>query len=364
MQAPEGRHWNGQISGFYVGYSAAGSSQEHYKVIETQRKAHQEDGDRYEAHLTNLLRSTRYSAYVKALNSRGRGPASDAVLVKTLDDVPPTAPSLQVHSSTTSSITISWSLLNSLGASGVSQFVMYYKKLTSNQEWKEVPIVTKEMTHTIAGLECGQSYEFYMTAHNSVGKSEPSAPVLGRTQGAPPISPRQGDLFAKVTTTEAVINLSAWRSSECVIREFVIRIRAKNDRDWIVLTSRHSNSITSGISSSSSSHQAALSPLTASASSLSVLSSSHVSGSSGLSLTSGVFSATENFFFIRNLLPQTAYELEVTARNQAGTTQAQYEFYTKTLGKRRRRRDLCFPCAASKWERGERETISPQVTAI
>lgn len=314
-------------------------------MIETQRKAHQEDGDRYEAHLTNLLRSTRYSAYVKALNSRGRGPASEAVLVKTLDDVPPTAPSLQVHSSTTSSITIAWSLLNSLGASGVSQFIMYYKKLTSNQEWKEVPITTKEMTHTIAGLECGQSYEFYMTAHNSVGKSEPSAPVLGRTQGAPPISPRQGDLFAKVTTTEAVINLSAWRSSECVIREFVIRIRGKNDRDWIILTSRHSNSITS----SSSGHQTALSPLTASsaASSLSVLSSSasHVSGSSGHSLTSGVFSATENFFFIRNLLPQTAYELEVTARNQAGTTQAQYEFYTKTLGKRRRkRRDLPLAC--------------------
>ena len=51
-------------------------------------------------------------------------------------------------------------------------------------------------------------------------------------------------------------------------------------------------------------------------------------------MTSGIFSATENFFFIRNLKPQTAYELEVTARNQAGTTQAQYEFYTKTLGKK------------------------------
>lgn len=303
-------------------------------MIEVQRKGHQEDGDRYEAHLTNLMRSTRYSAYVKALNSRGRGPASEEVVVKTLDDVPPTAPSLQVHSSTTSSITISWSFLNSLGASGVSQFVLYYKKLTSNQEWKEVPITTKDMTHTIAGLECGQSYEFYMTAHNSVGKSEPSTPVLGRTQGAPPISPRQSDLFAKVTTTEAVINLSAWRSSECVIREFVIRIRTKNDREWIVLTSRHSmsNAITSSSSSSRSDEDPLSSLAASSSSSLSVLSSSssHVSGSH--SLTSGIFSATENFFFIRNLLPQTAYELEVTARNQAGTTQAQYEFYTKTLG--------------------------------
>ena len=340
-QAPEERHWNGQISGFYVGYSVTGSSQEHYKVIETSKKGRQNDADRFEAHLTNLLRSTRYSAYAKAFNSRGRGPASEEVVVKTLDDVPPTAPSLQIHSASTSSITISWSFLNSLGASGVSQFILYYKKLTSNLDWKEMPITTKEMTHTIGNLECGQSYEFYMTAHNSVGKSEPSAPVLGRTQGSPPISPRQSDLFAKITTSEAVINLSAWRASECVIREFVIRIRTKNDRDWIVLTSRHSNTISNGISSfpssSSSSTSAATSSLTAaslqpssSSSSSSSSSPSQVSGS----VTSGIFSPTENFFFIRNLLPQTAYELEVTARNQAGTTQAQYEFYTKTLGKK------------------------------
>ena len=175
--------------------------------------------------------------------------------------------------------------------------------------------------HTIEGLECGQAYEFYMTAHNSVGKSEPSAAVVGRTQGSPPISPRQADLFARITPTEAVINLSSWRASECAIRDFLIRIRTKSDRDWILLTSRHSSGISSGTSAATSSLQPASS------------SSSSAQVSASASLASGVFSVTENFFFIRNLLPQTAYELEVTARNQAGATQAQYEFYTKTLGK-------------------------------
>ena len=229
------------------------TSKKHYKVIETSKKGtlmemNPEAGrqvsspdsfDRYEAHLTNLQRSTRYTAYVKAFNVKGKGPPSDPVIVKTLDDVPPTAPSLSLHSSSASSITISWSVLNSLRVTGVQKFILYYKKLNSNHDWREVPIHSPSMTHTIGNLECGTAYEFFMTAHNSVGKSEPSVPLVARSQGSIPSSPRSSEVFAKIAPTEAVINLSSWKASECLITDFSIRIRSKASfASRIIISSR------------------------------------------------------------------------------------------------------------------------------
>lgn len=370
MQAPAEELWNGHISGFYVGYfpltpSGMTGSQEHFKVIETSKRSPSgnsngagNSNDRFEAHLTNLLRSTRYSAYVKAFNSKGKGPSSDAVVVKTLDDVPPTAPSLTLTSSSTSSITISWTSINSMGSSplGASQFILYYKRLTSNSEWTEVPITSKDMSYTIDNLDCGVSYEFYMTAHNSVGKSEPSVPLVARTLGSPPATPQQSQVFAKISPTEVVINLSSWKTSECHVSDFTIRIRQKGTGggEWVVLAPRGPQSLTTSQSSSQSSPSSPSSPSIYSPSSSqsstpsflssqslsSMSSTSQVSMTSGQgstisssSITSGSFSPTESFFFIRNLLPQTSYELEVTAKNAAGVSHSQFDFYTKSLGK-------------------------------
>jgi len=273
--------------------------------------------------------------------------------VKTLDDVPPTAPSLTLTSSSTSSITISWTSINSMGSSplGASQFILYYKRLSSNSEWTEVPITSKDMSYTMDNLDCGVSYEFYMTAHNSVGKSEPSVPLVARTLGSPPATPQQSQVFAKISPTEVVINLSSWKTSECHVSDFTIRIRQKGTGggEWVVLTPRGSQSLTTSQSSSQSSpsspsifspssSQSSSTPSFLSSQSLSSVSStSQVSMTSGQgskissSITSGSFSPTESFFFIRNLIPQTPYELEVTAKNAAGVSHSQFDFYTKSL---------------------------------
>lgn len=294
--------------------------------------------DRYEAHLTNLQRSTRYTAYVRAFNSKGRGPPSEQVTVKTLDDVPPTAPSLFIEKTSPSSVTIAWNYLNSIQSTSnsVSQFILYYKKQHSpHGDWIERPISTKDTSYRVEQLDCGTSYEFYMTAHNSVGKSEPSSPVVGSTLGSSPVSPKSSDLLAKVYATECVLNLSTWRTNECPIKEFAVRIRVKSESafksEWILLTSKHSMSSTLSSSLHGDLPVNSQVSTSSSASSLLVLPSSVPSSS--ISLTTGSFSQSENYFFIRNLMPQSLYEIEVTARNQAGTTQAQYEFNTKSLGK-------------------------------
>lgn len=305
-------------------------SQEYFKVIETSRRSTSDNGngsnDRHEAQLTNLQRSTRYSVYVRAFNSKGKGPPSETVVVKTLDDVPPTAPSLTLKSSTTSSITISWTTINtasfSSSLSGVTQFILHYKRLTPNSEWIEVPITTKDMSYTIDNLDCGVSYEFYMIAHNSVGKSEPSAPLVTRTLGAPPGTPQQSQVFAKISPTQAVINLSAWKTAECLVNDFSLRIRQKGtvEREWLVLTPKGSISLTTSQSPS----QSLSSPVPQLLNQ--VIPSSETSGS---------FSPVESFFYIRNLMSQTPYEVEVTAKCQGcqGVSHSQYEFYTKSFGK-------------------------------
>lgn len=221
---------------------------------------------------------------MRAFNAKGRGPPSEEVTVKTLDDVPPTAPALRIHLTTSSSITLAWTQLTSVGAGGISQFTLYQRKLAGGQRetWKEQPIATKEMLFAIHNLECGQAYEFYMTAHNSVGKSEPSATVIGRTEGAPPLSPHLDDMLVRVSAHEALINLAKWKSGGCPLAFFSLRLRPKAARDWLVLSARHSS--------------------------------------------------WQDNFHIRNLQAGQAYDLEVVAHNSAGATQAQYELHTKSLG--------------------------------
>ena len=80
------------------------------------------------AHLTNLQRSTTYLVWIQALNSRGPGPQSHAITVKTLDDVPPSAPALRVQSATPNSITIVWPMLSNF-LSSANQYSLFYRRV-------------------------------------------------------------------------------------------------------------------------------------------------------------------------------------------------------------------------------------------
>ena len=77
----------GVIRGYYVGYKVADSPNVDqiskdfiYKTLEVKN-----DGFVEECTVTELTRSTKYQIIVQAYNSKGAGPSSEAVFVKTLD---------------------------------------------------------------------------------------------------------------------------------------------------------------------------------------------------------------------------------------------------------------------------------------
>ncbi|KAI2804322.1 hypothetical protein BLOT_003303 [Blomia tropicalis] len=300
-KSPKKSNWNGEISGYYIGYRAENSDTDLYKTVEN----NDENGNgKFESHITNLHRSTVYEAWVQAFNARGTGPRSELVLVRTLADVPPSAPLLRLHSSTIDSITISWSPA-AFGSRFSNDLTLYYRpyqptnehstinggtvlrtlpsQLTPNT-WRDISILEPSGRHTVSSLECGRAYEFFATAHNSVGKSEPSTPLVARTRGDAPSPPPRGDLLADMNAHGAMINLLNWKSNECQISHFSMRIRTK--------------------------------PLTGSSQTWSVLAMHH--------------NPRENFI-LRKLAPNTAYEIEVTAHSSAGSTQVIHHFVTANI---------------------------------
>lgn len=80
------------------------------------------------AHLTNLQRSTTYLVWIQAVNNRGSGPQSHAITVKTLDDVPPSAPALRIQSTSANSISIAWSMLSNF-VSSANQYSLFYRRV-------------------------------------------------------------------------------------------------------------------------------------------------------------------------------------------------------------------------------------------
>lgn len=260
---------------------------------------------KFESHITNLHRSTVYEAWVQAFNVRGTGPRSELVLVRTLADVPPSAPLLRLHSSTTESITISWSPA-SFGSRSSNDLTLYYRPYQPTSEhstvnggtvlrsaatnltpntWLDISILEPHGRHTVSSLECGRAYEFFATAHNSVGKSEPSTPLVARTRGDAPSPPPRGDLLSEVNLYGALVNLLNWKNNDCPISHFSLRIRSKpigasSAQSWSVLAMHHS--------------------------------------------------PRENYV-LRKLAPNTAYELEVTAHSSAGSTQVIHHFVTANV---------------------------------
>lgn len=88
---------------------------------------HEQHLSSFSALLTNLLRNTNYAISVQAFNSRGTGPASEPVMVRTLVIDPPRAPKLYLLHATNSSIQLEWrpisqAALSSLRTSSGQQF--------------------------------------------------------------------------------------------------------------------------------------------------------------------------------------------------------------------------------------------------
>lgn len=82
MQPPKHIESFGSVTGYYVGYKQINSDRPvTFKTVDSHTHS------KLEVVVTNLKRSTAYAFSVQAFNSKGAGPTSADVVVKTLDKV-------------------------------------------------------------------------------------------------------------------------------------------------------------------------------------------------------------------------------------------------------------------------------------
>ncbi|KAH0954098.1 hypothetical protein HN011_010881, partial [Eciton burchellii] len=213
--------------------------------------------------------SGNYTCQVE--NSQG----SDKLHYTLTVQVPPSAPVLYVTSSTSSSVLLHWKSENNGGAP-LTGYTLYYR--TTHGTLDELQLSRHATSHELKGLLCGNTYQLYLTSHNSIGSS-PSSPVLSvRTQGqAPGIPPAAA--FLNPNSTTLVLRLHVWPDNGCPIKYFVVQYRPVNEFHWTLV----SNSV-----------------------------------------------KMQRRFVVTNLAPSSVYQLKVEAHNVAGSNQAEFTFVTLT----------------------------------
>lgn len=83
FQPPKKETWNGNISGYHVGYKIYNSTDPHvYKSIQMLKYY----DDELSLQLTGLHKFTRYGIVLKAFNDHGNGPDSDDIVAMTAED--------------------------------------------------------------------------------------------------------------------------------------------------------------------------------------------------------------------------------------------------------------------------------------
>lgn len=268
----------GRVTGYYVGYRQTGSAESFvYKTLLTDSDKR---GTEEEEHvtLTGLRRDTAYEVTVQAYNGKGTGPASEVLQVQTLQSDPPAAPVLAISAVTSSSIVLTWSQSEQDNVQG---YVLHQRKQADGEEWEQLRLPGDRRSHSRDRLACGTKYQFFLSAFNSIGRSEPASEVLSvKTEGTAPVAPDRDSLIHATNATTATLALDAWHDGACPLSSFALSVRP---------------------------HKSQSSPRL-------------------VRLLGGERSHT-----LTDLLPATQYDLRLTAANEAGSTVAQYSFQTHSL---------------------------------
>ncbi|CAN8020342.1 unnamed protein product [Ixodes persulcatus] len=273
-EPPKEEDWNGHLKGYYISYRPVGSSDQYYHKTVDVHNPHQ----RQEIHLTNLRLSMSYSVTIQAFTSKGAGPMSQEVLVKTLDDVPPSPPTLEVVSVTTSSVTLGWSLKTSFG-NPVTVVRFYLQKYI-----EPVMKLQKRALLIMHSASAGSPSEPSVTCNIMMPlqnlRNYRTALLLHFPPCPPtaPLSPSKEE-FIQASQRHATLSLRSWKSGGCELLDFSVRLRQGGPpQAWANLAE-------------------------------------------GLP-------ANQSQFLLRNLTPGATYHVHVVAKSTAGATEAQYEFAT------------------------------------
>ncbi|GIY19226.1 down syndrome cell adhesion molecule-like protein Dscam2 [Caerostris darwini] len=148
------------------------------------------------------------------------------------------------------------------------------------RDWHEVHLTGDRSSYTLHELQCGTSYSFYLVAFNSAGHGNSSEIISAKTEGTAPITPDK-DRLLTVNSTSVCVNLNSWHNGGCPITFFVIQYRLSGTQEWTLVSNN-------------------------------------------------IIPEQQNIT-ITDLSPGSWYNLLMTARNDAGTTDSEYVFATLTL---------------------------------
>ena len=84
-------------------------------------------------------------------------------------------------------------------------------------------------------LWCGQRYQLYVIAYNSIGMGKPSPSVNTRTKGVEPSVP-DARRFLEVSAGSVTLHLNAWQDGGCPMIYFVVEYKPKKQKEWTLVS--------------------------------------------------------------------------------------------------------------------------------
>lgn len=201
----------------------------------------------------------------------------DEIVYSIIVKVPPDPPILTVVNSFSESLKLEW-LDNKNGGSSILGYVINFKR--ENGDWEELQIDSKTNHHSLGNLWCGTKYQLYVTAYNKIGTGLPCDIVNTHTTGSPPVQPKHSQTITQ-NSTSVTCWLDSWGDGGCGISHFVVECKLYSRSQWNMIAS-------------------------------------HIA-------------PTERIYTVTDLHPNTKYQLRVTAYNNAGATNAIYNFTTSIL---------------------------------
>ncbi|KAL0850685.1 hypothetical protein ABMA28_006630 [Loxostege sticticalis] len=209
-----------------------------------------------------------------SVRSGGGGDAAQfALVVRT----PPAAPAPRLVRADTHALHLAWDPPPDTGTPLLGYTVWWSRGSSASGAARSARVAGGESALWLRGLACGALYRVTVRAHNAVGASPHSRPLLARTRGdkakAPP-----GKEFVWANSTALRLNLLAW-GGRCPVAAWTVALRPTNSAPaaWLDLIA---------------------------------------DGESALAI---------------NLRPGTWYEIRVVARSPAGDTPALYRAATHTI---------------------------------
>ncbi|XP_023037037.2 Down syndrome cell adhesion molecule-like protein Dscam2 [Drosophila willistoni] len=224
-------------------------------------------------HLRNVERWNEGNYSCTTKNSIG----SDQIVYQVYVQVPPSTPIVFINTVQKHSISLQWRV-EDFGGTSLRGFTLTYRHDTD--EWVEIVLEWRANSYVLENLRCGTRYQFFINSFNKIGISPNSAVETAKTKGNKPIAPVKYK-FIHPNITSIILDLSSWDDGGCPILYFSIEFKIfQSSNEWIIVSNKVE---------------------------------------------------TKTLYNIGDLEAGTAYNLRVTAYNNAGPTTKEFYFQTHTF---------------------------------